>query len=112
MAPEERYGSAEALAEDLERWQRGEPITARPVGQVERLWRRCRRNRAQAATMTLAAVALVLGTAISLWFALDFRNRGRPSHEDRRTHFSSEQVGETSERFAGNRPAPSRRAAP
>ena len=42
--PQRRYGSAERLAEDLECWLRGEPITARPVRAPERLFRWCRRN--------------------------------------------------------------------
>jgi WD40 repeat protein len=56
--PRRRYGSAEALAEDVERWLRHEPILARPVGQAERLWRWCRRKPALA-TLT-AAVGLLL----------------------------------------------------
>jgi serine/threonine-protein kinase len=55
--PQQRYRSAEALAEDLERWLAGEPIQARPAGQAERLWRWGRRNPLVA---SLSAVVLLV----------------------------------------------------
>src|SRR5207302_7030281 len=58
--PIRRYASAEALAQDLRRFQAGEPIEARPVGRVERLWRWCRRKPAVASlTFTLLLSAVV-----------------------------------------------------
>jgi hypothetical protein len=68
--PARRYGSAEALAEDLGRWQAGKPITARPVGRVERaaLW--TRRNPVVAALLTAVAVSLLAGTSAATFFAI------------------------------------------
>jgi tetratricopeptide (TPR) repeat protein len=58
---ERRYGSALALAEDLEHWLRGEPIAARPVGRLERTWRWCRLNPLVATLIALVLFLLIVG---------------------------------------------------
>ena len=57
--PKRRYGSAEALAEDLERWLRNEPVQARPSTRWRRTLKWIRRKPAIAAL--LAAILLVVG---------------------------------------------------
>ncbi len=61
--PERRYVSAAALAEDLRRFLAGEPVSARPVGRTERLYRWCRRNPGIAA---LSAMVFVLLTTVAV----------------------------------------------
>jgi len=63
--PQRRYGSAEALADDLDRWLRNEPITARPAGALERTSKWVQRNRMKAALLVTAVTALVAIAAIS-----------------------------------------------
>ena len=65
-----RYESCAAMAEDLGRFLRGEPILARPVGQAERLWRWCKRNPVIASLSSLAASALIAVAGISTWSAI------------------------------------------
>lgn len=64
--PQRRYGSAEALAEDLERWLAGKPIHARRVSSAERCWRWCRRNPAVAAASALAVFALTATIVVTV----------------------------------------------
>src|SRR5262245_28612897 len=68
--PGKRYASATALAEDLRRFQTGEPIVARPVGSVERTWRWCRRNPVLAGSLGATAAALVAVAALATAFAV------------------------------------------
>jgi WD40 repeat protein/serine/threonine protein kinase len=59
--PGRRYATAEALANDLRRFQEGRPILARPASIPERTWRWCRRNPLPAALAGLLTAAILLG---------------------------------------------------
>jgi hypothetical protein len=65
--PSRRYGSAEAVAQDLERWLKNEPILARPASTVTRLGKWARRKPALAALTAALAAVVVLGAAGVLW---------------------------------------------
>jgi WD40 repeat protein/tRNA A-37 threonylcarbamoyl transferase component Bud32 len=72
--PSRRYGSAEALAEDLERWLAGEPIRARPIKTWERALKWARRKPAAATVLVasiLALLVVVATLAISYGIATD-----------------------------------------
>jgi WD40 repeat protein/tRNA A-37 threonylcarbamoyl transferase component Bud32 len=75
--PARRYPSAAALAEDLERFLRGEPIQARPAGRVERLVKWARRRPAVAGFLAVSvlAVLVVLGGLVFFTSRLNQRNR-------------------------------------
>ncbi len=67
--PQRRYDSASALADDLQRWWRGEPIVARPASSWERLFKWVRRRPAWAASLLVSLAALVtllVGLGLSL----------------------------------------------
>ncbi len=69
--PQRRYQTAQALADDLGRFLRGEPIVARRIGMAVRVWRWCRRHPWQ----TTAIAALVVVAMLTIASTVAFRSR-------------------------------------
>jgi WD40 repeat protein/serine/threonine protein kinase len=73
--PERRYSNAFELADELDRYLKGEPIRSRPVSGIERCYRWCRRNQARAASLFMGCVA-----AIGMLLLLVSNNRNLNSY--------------------------------
>ncbi len=65
--PSRRYRTAEDLAQDLEAWQEGRPIRARPIGLGERAAKWVRRRPAIAALLAALIFTALLGAGGILW---------------------------------------------
>jgi WD40 repeat protein len=96
--PRRRYGSAEALADDLDRWLRGEPIVARPAGAVERVVKWVRRRPAVAALLAVSAAAAIALLVVGLVYDAHLRQalhdvEGKQAELDR----TNEEAGELRE---------------
>src|SRR5262249_40345838 len=66
--PQQRYASADALADDLERFLKGEPIRARPTTLWERGLKWARRRPAAAALVLVSLVSVLGVTAAGLLY--------------------------------------------
>jgi WD40 repeat protein len=103
-SPGQRYGSALALAEDLERWRTGDAISLRTQATRERMWRWARRNRLSA--VLLAAVALLLvgtaiGSLIAVWRITAARDLA--DHSAREAELSAARAAQLAEQERGAR---------
>jgi serine/threonine protein kinase/WD40 repeat protein len=68
--PSDRFSTADELARELERFVEGRPILSRRLSSAERVWRWCRRNRATALLILLAASLtsiLAVGSTLAAW---------------------------------------------
>jgi len=68
--PTRRYATATGLADDLRRFQAGLPVAARPVGQLERGWRWCRRKPALAGSLATVLTLVATWATVSIVFAV------------------------------------------
>jgi serine/threonine-protein kinase len=77
LAPEDRYGSCRALAEDVERWMADEPVTAwrQPLSERARRWVRRHRPVVTGAAALLVTAVVALGTGTILLRAANERVR-------------------------------------
>lgn len=85
--PSGRYESAEALAAELRRYIRSEPILARPLSRPARLWRWCKRNQTLAVSLAMVSVVVVASLIFSGYVLVrsyrDVVKARRESVEDR-----------------------------
>ncbi|OHB82309.1 MAG: hypothetical protein A2V98_10270 [Planctomycetes bacterium RBG_16_64_12] len=64
-SPDDRYPTADALADDLERFLKGETLTARPPNPAQRLRIWCRREPALAARLAVLGVFLIVEAGLA-----------------------------------------------
>ena len=64
LKPDDRYGSARALADDIERWMADEPVTAWREPMSRRVGRWARRNRTTVAAAAVLLVSAVAGLSV------------------------------------------------
>ncbi len=80
-APAERYASAEAFAQDIERHLQSQPILARPASAGYKLRKLLSRHRITFAAGAAVACALVAGTGVALWQAERAREQATRANE-------------------------------
>jgi serine/threonine protein kinase/tetratricopeptide (TPR) repeat protein len=78
-----RYETAGALAADLERYLRGEPVQAGPPSVFYHFKKYARRHRVAITAGVLVALALVAGTVVSTWQAVEAIAARRRADEQR-----------------------------
>lgn len=62
--PEDRYETAEALANDLRKWEAGEPTEAKPLTRSQKIRRRLHRNRVALAVLIMLPFLIAAATVV------------------------------------------------
>jgi serine/threonine-protein kinase len=81
LRPEDRYGSARALAEDLERWLADEPVSVHPDPPSTRVRRWAQRNKAVVAASLGLLLATLAGLALTTAIVGEQKRRAEAARE-------------------------------
>ncbi len=100
--PARRYASAEALAEDLDRWLAGDPIAARPSTTWERALKWARRRPALAALVLVCLLSAALLLIGGLWFNAELQIAlGQAQHKQRDLDAAKQDLEQTKAKLDG-----------
>lgn len=96
-SPVERYRSVAALEADLQRYRRGEVISARPVSAVELLRKLVLRNRAVTAVIAVSLLVFIAGSVAAFWQITD---RAKVAEAALKEAEKQREIARQNERFA------------
>jgi eukaryotic-like serine/threonine-protein kinase len=83
--PSQRYPSAKALADELDRWLEDKPVLAREPSAAARLWSTARRHPLESILASAFVVSLLVGFTVSTWFYFQVsREKAQVAHQKAR----------------------------
>ena len=102
-----RFADGDALAAELQRYLKGEPIRSRPVSMPERFYRWCRRRPVTAGLLGLVLLTAAAGAAASAVLRTELEGEKQSRQEQEEKTRRAERVQEQTEYIAAMRGAPS-----
>ncbi len=94
--PKDRYATAQEFADELDRFLHDEPVRARPLSRVEKIYRWCRRNPTRGGLL-VALTGLMLMAALAIVLVFD-QMQLRQEHERTEKALAAEQEADRKEK--------------